>query len=340
MSEQPAATDFDCLEEKAMKYAIAVQARDAIQAQLKYWAAVAVFFGGIAGWFGFSLHRELSDVNRAIADQKARMVEVEKLAREVSATLEARQMDIRDLEMEIADKHEDFDKWSDRIYERATEIDDRAARFRNDSQQALMQLDAATKASKTHVDAMTKDLDAIRGTQQKVEGAATEVQNAAKKLDSVRERAEAFDRSIEGQRQVFRNALLDYVMLTRKAESPELILSTADPRLHYRVIFRTPSDIRRDGFLLTYDVRTCRSNAGSTDCDDVLAQRSYDKTVTYARNRRDWYPLDGTDDGYQYAVDYIFTAKLARNYVTIRIGATDKLLPHLPPGVQMAGGGK
>ncbi|HEX6161355.1 MAG TPA: hypothetical protein VF111_14365, partial [Thermoanaerobaculia bacterium] len=113
-----------------------------------------------------------------------------------------------------------------------------------------------------------------------------------------------------------------------------------DPSLHYRVVFRTPSDIRRDGFLLSYDVKTCRSSAGSNECDQVLESKQYDKVVKYQRNQRDWFSLDGTNGGYQYAVDYIFTAKLARNYVTIRIGATDKLLPHLSAYTQVAAGGK
>jgi hypothetical protein len=335
MSEISVPTQFDRLEEKAVRYAIAVEARDALQNHLKYWTGVAAVIGAAAGWFGFSLNRQISTLHDSVTNQVQIVEQLQRKTDDLSKSLATREAELVRMTADLVAKQQTLETRTGQLDRSTQHITDMAVRFDSESRVTLKQLKDTAESSADRAKAIQADATAINVMKDDAAKAAEAATKSAKELEGVMTLANDFDRSIEGQRQVFRNALLDYVTLTRNARSPELILSTADPDVHYRVVFRTPSELRRNGFTLSYDVVTCRgARGGATDpCHEVVTQRQSDRVINFVRNERKWHTLEGTDGRYQFAVDYIFISKMARNYVTIRIGATDSLLPEMrrPP---------
>jgi uncharacterized phage infection (PIP) family protein YhgE len=341
MSEMTASDQLQQLEQKAVKYAIAVEARDAIHGQLKYWAAIVGIAGASAGWFGFSLHSQLHELTETVKTQTTLAEELKKKTDELKSTVDARKEEFEKFTAAMNAKQTALDGRAVQLAEKTEKLSDNTYRLAESAGAVALRaadFDAASKAALAAIQQTTNNSaeQASRITEMKkaVEADAKSAETYALELGQTMQLARSFNQSIEGQRQVFRNALLDYVTMTKDATSPEILLSTADPNLHYRVRFTTPKDMRRTGFTMSYNVNECRGPATVTSPCDVISTKSSDKVMKFTRNERAWIPLEGTDEKYQFALDYIFTAKLARNYVTIRVGATDRLLPQLGPGPQ------
>lgn len=322
------------LEEKSVKYAIVMEARDAVHTYLKYWAGFIGVLTVIAGWLGFSLHSQLDALNTIVTSQKERVAELDRRASELTHTVAATESNVAELTKNVTQQQRDLDEKeralgskADQLYERAAHFEEVAIQYDTQTHQTLQQIASAADESVRQAAEAKRQLAGIDKMKSDIEAEASLAKNDGKALSSIMTRAHDFDNDIGAQRRVFRNALLDYFTLTSKADSPELRLTSGDGKSVYKVMFHTGRNIS-NGFTLSYDVTEC--NAINESCG---APTHNDKVIHFTRSHRDWYDIDGTHGKYQFAVDYVFVSAFAKNFVTIRIGATEKLLqPTNVPG--------
>jgi hypothetical protein len=327
MGSEPTNDKIELLEQRAVKYAIAVESREAIHSYLKYWSTLLGAVAIAAGWFGLSLHGEIEKLNSVVSTQTQHVSDLEKQTKQLEATVAASQTIITAQTKEVIGKEAELDARTEKLYEKAGRFSEIAGRFDGESRDTIRRLEDALTNSATSAKLVQQHLDEVKTLKQATEASANGAKTDAGELHNLMTRARNFDHDIDTHRKVFRNALLDYVTMTSKAHSPDIILTTPEADTYYRVRFHTPRSIS-SGFTLSYDVTKCRGKRTDSElvCGVLLLERHGDRIIEFVKDRRDWHDIDGTDDQYQFAVDYVFISVFARNFVTIRVGATDKLL--------------
>jgi cell division protein FtsB len=316
------------LEEKSVKYAIVVEARDAVHAYLKYWAGFIGALAIIGGWLGVSLHTQLDALNTIVASQKERVADLDTRAKELLQTVSTTEANVNELKKNVTvqeryldDKERALGSKADRLYDRAGHFEEMAIQYGAKTDETLQRIATAANESEKQAAEAKAEVAGINKMRGDVETAATSARDDGKALSTIMNRAHEFDNDIGTHRRVFRNALLDYFTLTSKADSPELRLTSGNGAAFYKVTFHTGRNIS-SGFTLSYDVTECK--LPSEACG---APTHHDKVIHFTRSHRDWVDIDGTYGQYEFAVDYVFVSAFAKNFVTIRVGATDKLLP-------------
>jgi hypothetical protein len=330
MSNPLTEADLPRLQEEGVKLAIALQARDALHGYLKLWSGFATVIVGAAALFGWSLNSQVSGLKTEISTFQKEAKEAEDHVVRQQKAVDERLKDLEKVEARLDQKAISVDAYAGHLAATARDLDDR-------SSEAFKRIDDAANQSTQSAGNARKSAELA---QQRLEDASSQATNAKNIVDSIKaskdqidevsDHAHVIDEDLSRHREVFRNALLDYVTLRGNEDSPEIMLTTPNPDVYYKVCFHTPQKIYKDrGFTLSYDVTTCkgeRTESGVT-CREAIHMTHGDKLIRFEGNRRDWHQIDGTDDQYQFAVDYVFSSAVARNFVTIRVGATDKLLP-------------
>lgn len=316
------------LDDKSVKYAIAMEARDAVHAYLKYWAGFIGAMALIAGWLGFSLHSQLDALNTTVTAQTQRVADLDRRAGDLARTVTSTETVVTALTKDVAEKQRDLDEKeralgnkADQLYDRAGHFAEMAVKYDSETHDTLRRIAQAADDSERKAVEARAQVAGITVMKKEIESTAASAKTEGETLSTIMNRARDFDSDIDTHRRVFSNALLDYFTLTSKADSPDLRLTSADGKTFYKVVFHTGRDIA-SGFTLSYDVSGCKSSNDA--CENAV---HHDKVIHFTRSRRDWFDIDGTNGQYQFAVDYVFVSAFAKNFVTIRVGATDKLLP-------------
>jgi len=325
MSEAQASDQFAILEQKAVKYAIAVEAREAVHAYLKLWGTMfAVVTTGV-GVFGFSLSKSIASLHSSAGAESRRLDVLQHKTNEMGKRLEDKEKMIDANAARIAANADQLQGHADKMTLQAAQFADAAISFNDRRLEAITQLAKAANDSKQSASEAKEHLSATTNFRNAAATASELAKAEASRLEATMRRADVFEVRLATQQRIFRDALLDYVTLTSNAESPELTLLTPFFDTYYVLQFQTPSHVTT-GFTLHYNVTECHGTPRepALPCDGGRLT-THAATIESQRNRRNWHIIEGTDEQFRFAIDYVFVSGFARNFVTIRIAGTDRL---------------
>lgn len=320
------------LEEKAVKYAIAVEARESIHRYLAYWSALFAAVVAIAGWYGWSVNSMTERIDAATQQQQDRLLALQRTTTELASNIAKQQTELNDRFATLRATSLSLDEKTQRVYSEAHTLAKTAAEFSQSGSAGLDRLNERLNnaaAAVARAEAARNDLE----RQVKAATALVEVsQRSVEAISGTAQRAKEFDHDIETHRSVFRNALLDHITLKSKKESPKLELAAADGKHKYVIWFKTPQ-IERHPFDVTYKV-VVRLNSVPPDFPvDESKERVMTGVGTILPKERKWNVMDFANGEYQFAGDFVFNSRFARDFVTIRVAATEKLLQRFKTSV-------
>ena len=317
------------LEQKAVKYAIAVEAREAVHTYLKLWGTVFAAITAAATFFGISLSKSVTSLDKTVSVESERLTDLQTRTNKLGQSLIVKEAALEEKAKSITTNTEHIQQNADKMAQQSERFTSNAIAFNDRSFNAMKTLrDSETSSSKSAALA-AEHLSETTKSKVLAADAATRADNNAERLKDTMLQASTFATALDTQRRVFRDALLDYVTLTSNATSPELVLVTPNDDSYYVLQFTTPHHVT-SAFTLSYDVTDCHGSPESKpQCKD--GQKSHHTAeIESERNRRNWHTIEGTEGRYRFAIDYIFISGFARNFVTIRIAGTEKLLAQPP----------
>jgi DNA repair exonuclease SbcCD ATPase subunit len=226
MNEVQASDQFAILEQKAVKYAIAVEAREAVHTYLKLWGTLFAVVTTGAGIFGFSLSRNIASLHSSAAAESRRLNELQQKTSDMDTRLADKEKTLENKASKIAERADQLQGHADKMTLQAAQFADAAISFNDRRLDVITQLAKAANESKQSASEAKEHLSATTSFRNAAATASELAKAEAERLETTMKKADIFEAQLATQQRIFRDALLDYVTLTSSAESPELTLLT------------------------------------------------------------------------------------------------------------------
>jgi hypothetical protein len=313
------------LEDKAVKYAIAVEARDSIHSYLKYWSAFGAVVLAVCGGYGWTAKQATDRIDTSLQQQYDRLIALERQATTVSASVTAQQATLDTRFQALREKTDELNNNTHAASADAKDLARTAAEFSKTRWEGIEQLQnslhegQALIASAEHA---RGELDRQIGQAQQQIAATGQI---VRDLGEVATHAKQFDQQIATHSSVFRKALLDHMTLQSNTQSPQVELAAADGKHKYIVWFFVPN-IKREPFDITYHIVTRDINAPTDSPVDDKVEHVLTGVGQVVPRKRKWNIMDLANGEYQFAGDFVFNSHFARDFVNVRIAATEKLI--------------